>query len=90
MTSSPKGGERQWVRLSPETGRTHQLRVHLAHLGTPILGDRLYNPHFQAPKRLMLHACCITLPSSGAVPDQTFTAPVPAGFLALPKREPPG
>ena len=85
-----EAGGRQWVRLWPETGRTHQLRVHLAHLGAPILGDRLYNPHFQATKRLMLHACCITLPGSGAVPEQTFTAPVPAGFLALPARQPPG
>ncbi|RMF71459.1 MAG: RluA family pseudouridine synthase [Alphaproteobacteria bacterium] len=31
-----------WVKLAPLTGRTHQLRVHLAHLGHPILGDRLY------------------------------------------------
>lgn len=31
-----------WVRLEPRTGRTHQLRVHLAQLGTPILHDRLY------------------------------------------------
>ena len=51
-----EAGGRQWVRLWPETGRTHQLRVHLAHLGAPILGDRLYNPHFQATQRLMLHA----------------------------------
>jgi 23S rRNA pseudouridine1911/1915/1917 synthase len=81
-----EAGGRQWVRLWPETGRMHQLRVHLAHLGAPILGDRLYNPHFQATQRLMLHACSITLPGSGAMPEQTFAAPVPAGFLALPGR----
>ena len=32
------------VRAAPETGRTHQIRVHLAHLGTPILGDKIYGP----------------------------------------------
>lgn len=42
------------VQLWPETGRTHQLRVHLAHLGHPILGDRLYGGPEHA--RLLLHA----------------------------------
>jgi RluA family pseudouridine synthase len=42
------------VRLWPITGRTHQLRVHLAHLGHPILGDRLYGGPEYA--RLLLHA----------------------------------
>lgn len=48
-------GERTVVRLSPKTGRTHQLRVHMAHLGHPIVGDTKYG----APKqkeRLLLHA----------------------------------
>lgn len=43
-------------RLSPQTGRTHQLRIHLRHIGHSILGDRLYGlPHDDA-SRLMLHA----------------------------------
>jgi tRNA pseudouridine32 synthase / 23S rRNA pseudouridine746 synthase len=43
-------------RLEPQTGRTHQLRVHLLHIGHPIVGDKLYGlPHDDAP-RLMLHA----------------------------------
>ncbi len=38
-----RAGDRfAWVKLAPLTGRTHQLRVHLAHIGHPILGDRLY------------------------------------------------
>lgn len=36
------GGPITWLALSPLTGRTHQLRVHCAHLGTPVLGDRKY------------------------------------------------
>lgn len=41
------------IRLEPVTGRTHQLRVHLAYLGVPIIGDRLYG---KPAKRLYLHA----------------------------------
>ena len=39
------GGERSWLELEPVTGRSHQLRVHLAWLGIPITGDRLYGRH---------------------------------------------
>jgi tRNA pseudouridine32 synthase/23S rRNA pseudouridine746 synthase len=49
------------VELEPVTGRSHQLRVHLAALGHPIVGDALYAPpavQAQAP-RLMLHACAL-------------------------------
>jgi tRNA pseudouridine32 synthase/23S rRNA pseudouridine746 synthase len=63
--------ERQASRLAlqPHTGRTHQLRVHLAAIGHPILGDALYAPaefSGRAP-RLLLHACALTLthPVSG-------------------------
>ena len=44
------------VALSPVTGRSHQLRVHLQHLGHPIRGDELYAPHPVRAARLMLHA----------------------------------
>lgn len=46
------------VALFPTTGRTHQLRVHMAHLGHPILGDNLYAPTeaLKAANRLCLHA----------------------------------
>ncbi len=43
------------LELEPLTGRTHQLRVHLAHVGLPIVGDTLYGGAQAA--RLMLHAC---------------------------------
>jgi RluA family pseudouridine synthase len=78
--------DRQWVRLWPETGRTHQLRVHLASLDAPILGDRLYNPAWQQHTRLMLHALRITLPMAAGWPERAFTAPLPADFppVALP------
>lgn len=48
------------LRLQPLTGRSHQLRVHLAALGHPILGDALYGDATRAP-RLCLHACALHL-----------------------------
>jgi 23S rRNA pseudouridine955/2504/2580 synthase len=47
--------------LKPHTGRTHQLRVHMAHIGTPIVGDPLYNPA-SAGEGLHLHAARILIP----------------------------
>jgi 23S rRNA pseudouridine1911/1915/1917 synthase len=65
-------GERCLVRLFPETGRTHQLRVHLASLGSPIIGDRLYGG---APgPRCLLHAHRLE------IDGQSFEAPLPADF----------
>ena len=58
------------VKLYPETGRSHQLRVHLLALGHPVLGDRLYgdDTSFNAASRLCLHASHIALrqPDGGA------------------------
>ena len=71
--------DRQLVRLWPETGRTHQLRVHLAHLGAPILGDRLYGQADRAV-RLLLHAQRITLPALAGFPERRYEAPLPAQF----------
>lgn len=58
------------LALQPATGRTHQLRVHLAAIGHPILGDALYAPPGVRARanRLLLHACGLTLahPVTGA------------------------
>jgi len=71
---------KQLVRLWPETGRTHQLRLHLAHLGAPILGDRLYGAPSAAGQRLLLHAERITLPEAEEFPARWLCAPLPEGF----------
>jgi len=65
------------VELKPTTGRTHQLRVHLAHLNAPILGDRVYGKSSDC--RMMLHAqkLEITLPSGER---KVFEAVVPDEF----------
>lgn len=54
------------VELEPVTGRTHQLRVHMASIGHPILGDAFYGDAASAP-RLLLHACSLNFvhPLSG-------------------------
>jgi len=67
------------LKLTPITGRSHQLRVHCRELGYPIIGDRLYAPDeaYQAAPRLMLHAHTLTLrhPIGGAL--TTVEAPCP-------------
>lgn len=56
ITRDAAAGHTQ-LQLQPLTGRTHQLRVHLMHIGHPILGDRLYGA--SDATRLMLHACTL-------------------------------
>ena len=58
---------RTWVELEPVTGRTHQLRVHLAAIGHPILGDGLYAPAAvqAAAPRLLLHASALAFAHPG-------------------------
>jgi len=68
------------VKLWLETGRTHQLRVHLAASGHPLIGDPLYGPPSQS--RLRLHCWQLRFPQPFTCDDQltTVTAPVPADF----------
>ncbi len=73
---------KQLVYLSPKTGRTHQLRVHLAYYDAYILGDRLYSDNPAEFDRLYLHAYQITLPEAAPFAEQTFTAPLPWDDLA--------
>lgn len=81
-----RAGDRiAWVALAPETGRKHQLRVHMAHIGHPILGDGRYlkvqnwQPPGGVPAGLMLHARRIAVPHpAGGVLD--VTAPPPEAF----------
>lgn len=68
-----------WLECAPETGRTHQIRVHLAHLGFPIEGDPLYGSRdAESPvtPRLALHARAIEFPLAAGW--QRVEAPDPA------------
>lgn len=70
-----------WLILQPLTGRTHQLRVHMAALGTPILGDGKYGQVSKGPDggrlRLHLHAREIALPHPADGTTLRVTAPLP-------------
>ena len=64
------------LRLEPQTGRTHQLRVHLSYLGHPIVGDALYGTAEPRLNRLFLHAAELEL-TPPSRERKTFTAPLP-------------
>jgi len=69
-----------WLELSPETGRTHQIRVHCAHAGCPVIGDRLYGS--AAPdQQLHLQSHAIVLPLSKNKPPVRVEAPPPPHML---------
>ena len=60
------------------TGRTHQIRVHMASIGHPLLGDPLYgHKHLPAAPRLMLHAYSLAFTHPATGERMTFTAPCP-------------
>jgi tRNA pseudouridine32 synthase/23S rRNA pseudouridine746 synthase len=66
------------VRLSPLTGRSHQLRVHMLAMGHPILGDPIYATGAARDfPRLMLHAETLSLHHPGSGDWISFTAPCP-------------
>ncbi|MBQ9760397.1 MAG: RluA family pseudouridine synthase [Clostridia bacterium] len=71
------------VEASPITGRTHQLRVHFAHLGHPITGDDLYGTPSDAIPRHALHAYSLSFPHPATDQPMTLTAPIPADLSAL-------
>src|SRR6201991_3544229 len=86
------------VALKLETGRTHQIRVHLAHIGHPLLGDSVYGPHFKtkatqlgplsrealtALDRQALHAYLLVLEHPRTGEILRWEAPLPKDLLSL-------
>ena len=72
-------GGYSFLALQPETGRTHQLRVHLVSLGCPVLGDPIYarlDTRFP-DATLMLHAASLAICIPGREDPVTFRAPLP-------------
>jgi tRNA pseudouridine32 synthase/23S rRNA pseudouridine746 synthase len=73
-----------WLALEPLTGRTHQLRVHCAEMGWPIVGDNIYGraPRLGGPI-LHLHSREVVVPISKNKPPVSITAPVPPHMREL-------
>jgi 23S rRNA pseudouridine1911/1915/1917 synthase len=85
------------IRLQLETGRTHQIRVHMAHLQYPLLGDAMYGGRARLPaaadpalvalirdfRRQALHAERLSFEHPGNREKVSFEAPLPADFAAL-------
>jgi 23S rRNA pseudouridine1911/1915/1917 synthase len=73
------------VKCTPSTGRRHQIRKHLLHHGTPILGDKLYHlPHLShAGKGLYLHAWKIEFTHPNTAERISITSPIPNKFTRI-------
>ena len=101
-TASPKSGrpaltryrteeafeQMSFVRVIIETGRTHQIRVHMSHIGHPIVGDRQYgraraNKLPVPVKRQMLHAEVLAFSHPRTGEEMRFVAPVPEDMQEL-------
>ncbi len=65
------------ISLWLETGRTHQIRVHMKHLGCPLLGDFLYHPDMRIISRQALHSAHLTFLHPITHKQMDFTAPLP-------------
>lgn len=80
------------MELSPKTGRSHQLRIHMREIGHPILGDTLYGPNPPLAPRLLLHASALAIRKPTGGEWLIFEAPLPPDFapdMAPPSAERP-
>jgi 23S rRNA pseudouridine1911/1915/1917 synthase len=78
-------GDYTLLEISPTTGRTHQIRVHLSAIGHPVVGDKLYGGRQERRARLkvarqLLHAWRLSFTHPGAGHRIEVTAPIPADF----------
>ena len=65
------------VSLVLETGRTHQIRVHMQYIGTPLIGDYLYNPDYEKMHRQALHSARLSFTHPITGEAMSFEAPLP-------------
>ncbi len=71
------------LRIRLETGRTHQIRIHMGAIGHPLPGDYLYHPNYEKIKRQPLHSASLTFDHPITKEPMTLQAPVPEDIKAL-------
>lgn len=81
-----KGKQTSLLKCFPETGRTHQIRIHLASIGHPILGDFVYGKKFTSsdtvkPERILLHAAALSFLHPFTKEWIEVSAPIPKDFF---------
>jgi len=81
ILQSTSDGDVSLLKLKPHTGRTNQLRAHLAHIGHPIIYDRIYGSNV-AGSRTMLHAYSLNVPSKSGK-NILVIAPIPQDMRDL-------
>jgi 23S rRNA pseudouridine1911/1915/1917 synthase len=70
-------GHRSWLRVTPETGRSHQIRIQLASMGTPIVGDSKYGASDGWGGKIALHAFALQLKHPVGSASLNLEAPLP-------------
>lgn len=71
------------VELHLETGRTHQIRVHMKHIGHPIIGDFLYHPDYRFCNRQALHSASLTFKHPITKKEMHFASPLPEDLKCI-------
>ena len=82
-TIKPIGDERALVELKILSGRKHQIRVHMADKGHPVVGDSKYGRRIKGLKRIALHAHKLTFAHPHSGDTLSFEAPVPPNFFGM-------
>lgn len=72
-----------FITLKLETGRTHQIRVHMKYIGHPLLGDFIYNPDYSHFKRQTLHSYYLSFAHPITKKQMEFYAPLPKDFVSI-------
>ncbi len=83
VVQSDRDARYTMLEVEPLSGRTHQIRVHLAHLGYPVVGDPLYDPQHRPAARLYLHAAKLQLTHPTTKEQLVVEAPLPLAFESL-------